>query len=236
MGWRVFPSSHVSLPPNSSEARPGFPSKHFGHFKSQDLSTLCRVDEEMLRKALGQPSHDASTLRVALIPDLKTIQWHHAREEFAAKELLNRNPEAKGAYVTTNEDEKAWCIWLRTYGNDDFGNTLHILRFCIQGEEQQLQGVENEALGDVEGQDKRKIRAGAAVLEAAQHEARTWNMKDVQMWNPSPLALLAAQAVEPSAQLIYRDKESISSLRWHGLDTENTPKIEWVGNEKYGWC
>lgn len=52
-------------------------------------------------------------------------------------------------------------------------------------------------------------------------------MKDVQVWNPSSLTMLAAREFEPAAQVIHRDEKSIASLRWHGVDPEERSKVDW---------
>ena len=174
--------------------------------------------------------------RVALIPDLKTIQWHHAREEFAGKEMLGRDPDIKGAHADCEDKSQVWCIWTRTFGSTEAGNTLNILRFVVEGEEE-IARYESEAGNnpiDPKSVDQAKLQSATAVLRAAQAEAARWNMKDVQIWNPSPLVVLAARNIEPTTELIDREDESIASLRWHG-EPEYRTNVEWISNEKYGW-
>ena len=172
--------------------------------------------------------------RVALIPDLKTMQWHHAREEFAGREMLGREPDIKGAYADCEDSSLVWCIWTRTFGSTETGNTLNILRFFIQGEEDIVRDESGATCNlTLKSTDRAKLHGAAAVLHAAQVEAAKWGMRDVQIWNPSPLLVLAARHIEPSTELIHRNDESIASLRWHGVPGE---EVEWVSNEKYGWC
>ena len=171
---------------------------------------------------------------VALIPDLITMKWHHAREEFAAMEMLGRWPDIKGAQVDCEDGSLVWCIWTRTFGTTEAGNILNVLRICIEGENSRLD--KSEAMGKItDFTDKAKLHGVAAVLHAAQVEAARWDMQDVQIWNPAPLIVLAARQIEPSTELTHRDDESIASLRWHGESEERT-KVEWVANEKYAWC
>ena len=183
---------------------------------------------------MGKPIPSHSKIRVALIPDAKTMIWHHAREEFAAKEMLGKDPNIKGAFVKTNAGDQVWCIWTRTFGSNEAGNTLHILRFVIEGEGLACTSETKHFVS--EPSDKAKVRAGAALLQAAQLEASKWDMKDIQVWNPSSLTVLAAREVEPAAEVTHRDEESIASLRWHGIHPEERSQVEWVCNEKYGWC
>jgi hypothetical protein len=162
------------------------------------------------------------------------MQWHHAREEFAAEETLGKKAEVKGACTTTDTGERIWCIWTRTFGSDEASNTLNILRMVYQGEEIcKSDGVD---LTSLDKSSQEKVRGAATVLIAAQHQAAEWNMKDVQIWNPTPLTILAAREIEPTSAVIHRHKDSIASLRWHGVDPEERSRVQWVCNEKYAWC
>lgn len=151
--------------------------------------------------------------------------------------MLGREPDIKGAHVDCEDASQVWCIWTRTFGSTKAGNTLNVLRFFIEGE-QDIVRDESEAgddLTDLKSTAHAKVDGAAAVLRAAQLEAARWDMKDVQIWNPSPLIVMAARQIERSTELIHRDDESIASLRWHG-EPEDRTNVEWVGNEKYGWC
>ena len=230
MGWHAFPSSHIALPPNGSY---GIPTKT-RYLLADDLPALCAGDEKRLEKEMAELQSSDSKILVALSPDAKTIQWHHAREEFAGNEMFGRDPELKGAYAKTEEGYQVWCIWTRTFGNDEEGNILHLLRFAIEGDQIARSDEKKIIIRDTSNQTR--IQAAAAVLRAAQIEAAKWSMKAVQFWNPTPLTILAAQEVEASSQVIHRDEESIASLRWHGVDPQDQSRVEWIGNEKFGWC
>lgn len=233
-GWEAFPSSHIALAPTPCEKETALSKAR--PLQAADLEKLCSLDEQSLRAYIASGVPHKKT-RVALIPDLQTMQWHHAREEFAGREMLGREPDIKGAHVDCEDTSQVWCIWTRTFGSTEAGNTLNILRFFIQGEEDTVRD-ESEAGGnstELKTTDQAKIHGAAAVLQAAQVEAARWDMKDVQIWNPSPLIVRAARQIEPSTELIHRDDESIASLRWHG-EPEDRTKVEWVGNEKYAWC
>lgn len=237
MGWSPFPSSHIALPPLSAPHHTYNPKFNTRPLHADDLPDLCSLDERWLRKSMTQQTTNPSSIRVALIPDIKTMQWHHAREEFTGKELLGRDPFNKGAHTKTSTGAQIWCIWTRTFGSETDGKTLNILRFVIEGEQvvRQNENEEEKDPQNLEPSDQEKVRAGAAVLRAAQREAARWDMKDIQLWNPTPLTVLAAKEVEPTSHVIHRDEESIASLRWHGVDADRN-KVQWVGNEKYGWC
>lgn len=233
-GWHAFPSSHIALPPVYGQDPAYLPTIATQPLYTADLAEMCALDEKMLREEIGRPTKSERNIRVALIPDVKTMVWHHAREEFAAKEMLATVPDIKGAYIKTSAGDQMWCIWTRTFGSDEAGNTLHILRFMIEGE-RLARFSETEPIV-LEPSDQAKVQGGAALLQAAQLEASKWDMRNVEVWNPSPLIVLAAREVKPAVQVIHRDESSIASLRWHGADPEERSKVDWVANEKYGWC
>lgn len=99
---------------------------------AEDLAELCKADELALKAKLESPIADPSRVRVALIPDANTIQWHHAREEFLAQKLLGRWPDIKGAIAERSAGERVWGIWTRTFSSEE--NTLNILRLVIEDE------------------------------------------------------------------------------------------------------
>ena len=222
------------MAPISSETKIADPG--IRRLRADDLEELCSLDEKSLRTHVAKDIFSKKTC-VALIPDLETMQWHHAREEFAGKEMLGREPDIKGAHARCEDGSQVWCIWTRTFGSTEAGNTLNILRFYIEGDEDTAR-YDSEAVGDLTDLkiiNHAKLHAAAAVLHEAQVEATRWDMKDVQIWNPDPLTVLAARHIEPTTELIHRDNESIASLRWHG-EPEDRTDVEWIGNEKYGWC
>lgn len=172
---------------------------------------------------------------VALLPNVATLAWHHAREEFIAKELYNRNPETKGALVEIAPGRRAWCVWTRVWTNpdDDDANTLHILRLAIEGDAAQDFAPASED-GVVNVQGSPVVDAIAALFAAAQREAAEWEMEAVEFWNPTSVVLAAARKIDAHSKVHEREKASICSLRWYGEgDGED---LQWVCNEKYGWC
>lgn len=233
-GWRAKESRHVALPAVGGEEN-GEGEDHglkVKELRADDLKSLCELDEQWLREKIGKFGKEGPDTRVALIPDVVTMQWHHSREEFAAKEVLGRWPDVKGALVDMRNAKKVWAIWTRTFGAKESGNTLHILRLVVEGEDEF--GVEEhvngtEINGDAPLTDE--VRGATAILKAAQREAGRWGMRSVQVWNPSQLIVKAAQSILHETKIVERDAESITSLMWYG-----SGEVEWVGNEKYGWC
>ncbi|KAL9043536.1 MAG: hypothetical protein Q9214_003280, partial [Letrouitia sp. 1 TL-2023] len=235
LGWECFPSTHISLRPTKGEAEDNSLSR-VSLLHSRDLAELCQQDEALLKANMKKYGKDMSRLLIALVPDVETMQWHHAREEFLAKELLQKSPDVKGALTKCKNGSRVWSIWTRTFGHDRAGNILNILRIV----------VENEALFGRQSVDTSNLSMAeptqdtvftiASVLRAAQLEAERWNMAAVHFWNPSPLSVLAAKVIEPSVTITIRDDDSISSLSRHRTKLKKGETVDWVVNEKYGWC
>jgi hypothetical protein len=204
---------------------------------ADDLEALCKIDEALIKKSL-QSRAKGSKIAVALIPDVDTIRWHHAREEFVGTELHGKSPKVKGAIVGTEEGKRVWCYWTRTWYNEDpsqsKGNTLYILRVVIEDD-----GSSSWERSDANpsSSDHKHDAAIAALFALAQQEAEEWKMEEVMAWNPSAATLAAAQKLYSSAKVIDRDLESIASLQWYpSHEGRIADLIDWVGNEKYGWC
>lgn len=198
---------------------------------AEDLPELCKLDEALIKKSLESRPKGSKTA-VVLIPDLETVQWHHAREEFVGQEVHGRVPKIKGAIVGDEVGKRVWCYWTRVWYNEDAsivkGNTMHILRLVVEDD---VLGSENM------GKDCGHAAAIAALLAMAQREAEEWKTEHVEIWSPSASALAGAQVLDKSAQVVDRDAESIASLLWYpeheGLAAD---QIDWISNEKYAWC
>ncbi|KAK8216456.1 hypothetical protein IWZ00DRAFT_259995 [Phyllosticta capitalensis] len=224
-GWEPFPSAHISLPPVANP-RHASVLPAVKELKAEDLAPLCAADEALLRKSLAQGAANGIT-RVALIPNVETIRWHHAREQFVGTEIYGRFPDIKGGVVGEKDGQRVWCYWTRMWSNPNKGeakgNTLHILRIVVEPD---------AAPASV-------VPAIAALLARAQSETDDWHMEQVDYWNPSPEVVAAAKMLDPEAEVVDRDSESIASLRWYGdLPAKGrlVDSVEWVANEKYGWC
>jgi hypothetical protein len=202
-----------------------------------DLEELCEIDVAAMRRSL-EIRPKGSKPAVALLPDFETAQWHFAREAFVGTEVHGKTPNVKGAMVGTEKGKRVWCYWSRMWYNNDpaeaKGNTMHILRLVIEDS-----SWEGTASNDTNGAsvDHSHDAAIAALMSMAQREAEEWKMETVQIWSPSAATVAAAQRLEPSAKVVSRDAESIASLLWYlEHDGPVAEKIDWVGNEKYGWC
>lgn len=207
---------------------------------SEDLEELCKVDEESLRSTMARSTMSDVDVRVALIPDVATMQWHHAREDFLSLRLCSRLPLARGASATTRDGRRAWCIWTRTFGPTRQENVLYILRLVAEAREEETptgNAVSGHSAETSDDENRDAIKhVISAILEQAQLEASDWGMASVEFWNPSALTISAAKELDSSVVLTDRDDESITSLRWHGKPLLASAKIDWIANEKYGWC
>lgn len=232
LGWAVFPSTHVSLPPKSDSDR-SFDLSSVEILASEDLGELCKIDEASLRATMAKPTSASVDVRVALVPDIATMRWHHAREEYLGETLHKRFPYHKGALAKTPDGRRVWCTWTRTFGATQDENVLNILRLVIEAED----GVGGPSIKPIVESDRDAMEnAIAAILEQAQLEAFNWGMKRVELWNPSPSTISAAKKIDPAINVVDRIDESITSLRWHGKPLPAGTKIEWIANEKFGWC
>ena len=233
-GYQVYPSSHVSLAPwpGSSSSRASLPPVR--PLSASDLPELCKIDEELLRKRITRTTNQ-SQQTVAIVPDYRTLAWHHAREDFVSKELYGQTSDIRGAITGSEPGHRVWMYWARMWYNTDpkspSGNTMHIMRLVVEDDTYDYSAATDAEVESSEHSETTK--AIAALLTAAQSEASRWNMGDVEIWNPTSATMAAARMLDPSAEIEHREKDSIASLRWYGDAAES---VEWIDNEKYGWC
>ncbi|KAL5330322.1 hypothetical protein ACEPPN_003849 [Leptodophora sp. 'Broadleaf-Isolate-01'] len=213
-GWATFPSTHFAFPPADSTSRTEVQPLTY-----PDITALCAKDEEYLRKELATAAQDGKT-HVALIPNHDCMQWHHMREDFVTSKIFGKSPTIKGA-ITGEEGSRVWAIWTRAfYGPlvSKSGNTFHILRLVIEDE------TDSE-------ENAKKLKS---ILQFAQAEAKEWQLNHVDVWNPSDTLKALVKRTGLESKYVVRDAESIASLMWYGEGS--TEDINWVANEKFGWC
>lgn len=232
--WLPFPSAHVSLPPDSHPQNNSLPRSR--PLYAADLAELCDVDLKLVRKKLSN-SANASKAVVSIVPDVETLSWHHAREEFVANELYGESPRIKGAIVGNEEGKRVWCVWSCFWYNSDpqnsKGNTMNVLRLVVEN----IEGVDPSAASE-EGvqiaKDSYVSAATASLFAAAQVEADKWHMGTIDIWNPTSATLAAAKKLDNNAHVVHRENDSVASLRWYGEGPAE--EICWVDNDKYAWC
>ena len=159
------------------------------------------------------------------------MRWHHAREEFLAKETTGQVPKVKGAIAKIGSGVKAWCIWSRVFSKNKDENVLYILRLGEESADDQG-GVH----GDEHTDNEERVGAIESCLRAAHEQAVEWNMLGgVQIWNPSSATVVAAKLIAPSSAIEHREMDSISCLKSY-KDYSGDGSMEWVANEKFAWC
>jgi hypothetical protein len=206
---------------------------------SGDLKTLCDVDIKILSESLKWTQRRTSKVAVVMLPDLPTLQWHHAREEFMGNELLGRRPDVKGAMVGGGEGRRAWVVWTRDWAEveGELLGRLYVLRLVVEGEEEEKKD------GEERGGEEERTKKIAALLHAAVKEAAEWKLKEVQIWNPSEAVVEGAKIGfdEGDIEVIEREVENVCCLQWVGGDYEakfgdtTFQDVTWVGNERFGW-
>lgn len=86
-----------------------------------------------------------------------------------------------------------------------------------------------------DGSNDDKVQDIAVLFAAAAEEAKSWDFTKIVAWNPHQAVQSAAALLEwEETELVHRESESITSLRWRGCADEG--EIEWYPNEKYEWC
>ncbi len=217
---------------------------------ASDLAELCDADEQLLRQSLSKPAPGKKT-RVALIPDAATIAWHHAREEFVAEELKRGKTQIKGAIIGDTPGQRAWIIWTRTVNGDpsskyDKDNKLDVLRIVVEEADDIVREDFVDLANVTESDNPQPIINGsgvgtqvqkiASLLVAAQREAAKSLLAEVHAWNPTPTVIQAAKLAYPEVgAVVHRESQSITSLKWYG-EGSALEDVDWIGNEKYGWC
>jgi GNAT superfamily N-acetyltransferase len=212
-GWVPFPSTHIALPP-AAQPHPTSVTK----LSCPDIAGLCELDEQYIRKRLENTKDDK--VYVAVIPSHDQMLWHHKREDFVCEKLFNRHPHIKGA-MAGEPGSRIWTIWTRAYYGPfvpESGNSLHLLRLVLEDESATTENAESMK----------------AILQLAQAEAKEWQLDAVDLWNPSAAVKQLVEMTGLENSFVDRQEESIASLMWYGEG--NSDGVEWLANEKYGWC
>lgn len=215
-GWPPYESCHLSFAPEAGGAARAA-ARPVGY---HELAELCSLDEKLLKARLSRPDPANPKTRVALVPDLDAILWHLMREDYMTTHIFGRTPTVRGG-IFGDVGRRVWAVWTRGYygglKRPDEGNTLHVLRLAFEDEEACDEAYLTEAVG--------------ALLALARHEAAEWKVNHVEMWNPSDKVRRLVDGTGVPHEFVDREKDSIASLMWYG-DGE----VEWVANEKFGWC
>lgn len=159
------------------------------------------------------------------------------------RELFPENlVRINGAIIGYPHDPDAWIIWCREWTGIDPRSgkpmgKLYILRLVVvHGKEKVYDRVYS----------KEKMIA-SMLLAAIRDGCGGWGINEVVIWNAEEEVLQAARGVfdgEGEVEIVDREAENICALSWLGAESEEGEKdkidarkdVEWVGNERYGWC
>ncbi|KAK3845949.1 MAG: hypothetical protein J3R72DRAFT_8159 [Linnemannia gamsii] len=208
---------HTILQPVSTDAQ-------LRELVDQDALLVRQDLEQRLAVALATfESQETETERfVAVTPEIRAIQWLHARAWFNASVIFSKNynpatieSSLKYGVRVPGSNNNQFVLWHHDFTDDN----LFILRWRLDSSSPAKEGEDLDAIA-------------LAFAEAAQEEAKKWKLSKVVFWNgDEALASLLGLKVQVR-------KDSIPSL---GL--LNTPypghtpaRLEWVLNQKYSWC
>ncbi|KAF8933958.1 hypothetical protein BGZ58_006026 [Dissophora ornata] len=189
----------------------------------ESLKTLVDRDAQLLRETLKQRVHEqkledavsattTTTTFVAVTPEIRCFQWFYARAWYNATEIwkFNQSQIQDGLHygIRVQGTHDQFALWHHDFTDDN----LYILRWRI----------------DSTNSKEEADRIALAFVEAAQKEAKKWNLSKIVYWNAdTALAKLLGLEVK------HRDHSipslgMVNSLR----DPQN---MKWVLNEKYSW-
>ncbi|KAI0550365.1 hypothetical protein F4679DRAFT_208741 [Xylaria curta] len=207
-----------------------------------ELEVLCRIDEDMVRKAMAMPSATMRKRRVTILPDIDHMLWHIRKEDFAVDSIFGKKAEAKGA-IAGSPGKRVWAVWARRYyrhpdedGENGNGNVLYILRLVVEGDDTANRPREEQVPSATEKYVDQAV-ALKAVLRAAQAEAAKWRLDYVHLWESSPLVQRLVGQSGLDVIYVERQESSIASALWFREDGGGVDEAPiWVNNERYAWC
>jgi hypothetical protein len=222
LGWKVFPSSHVSIPaidPSTTNGQNGTSSSHSEAtpLTKNDFPPLLEQDLQLLTFKVETTAFVTKKPAFAIIPDFQTLEWHHLRQSFMATKLYPSHPAPtiNGAISGGAVGSRIWIIFTRGYKDK-----MYILRLVVEEER-------------VTDENAQKL---ASVLRIAQQEAGEWELKSVAVWNVSEVVIGLFEKTGLDVEHVQREEESIASLMWYGEGNGGPEDVEWVANEKFAWC
>ncbi|GJJ77043.1 hypothetical protein EMPS_09402 [Entomortierella parvispora] len=213
LGWAPMRSDQMVIPTTHAVQKGAATTVTLESVSDASLAKITQLDAQLLRETLKtrvESSADSTTALVAVTPEPKCIFWLHARSRFVAQHIHTLD-EAGSRYQITDLGAKdtasdSFVLWF----HDLLEDQLYIIRWRV----------------DPKAKDTTAV--SAALVRAAQDEARKAKLAKVVIWNPD-------QSLSDVLGLPIEHRESaIPSL---GL-TPSSPgvPVEWVMNEKYSWC
>ncbi|KAF9961378.1 hypothetical protein BGZ72_003860 [Mortierella alpina] len=218
----ILPSMTLPAPPSATGStmttRASAKTVALETVTAESLKVLIEHDAQLLRAQLKEKLKERldtapsdRTTFVAVTPEVRCIQWLHARAWFNAKEIWKfQEPQIKdltlGVYVTGTTDQ--FVLWHHDFTDDN----LFILRWRIDST---TTSDESDTIA-------------LAFVKAAQQEANKWRLSKIVFWNGN-VSLANLLGLEVKSR-----HHSIPSLGLVKSD-QDTNNVEWVLNEKYSW-
>ncbi|EWC45396.1 hypothetical protein DRE_00795 [Drechslerella stenobrocha 248] len=233
VGWRPHDSSHISFPAQLPSSAPSA-AQAVKKIAKADLKAMCAADCIHIRRVASKTAFKQGVeARCVQLPTVEVIDWHHAREEFVGQYATTKAPTVKGAWAPIAQGaefppkagseglDAVWVIWMHDFAT----NKLIFLRLHVPP-------VTSANIDAVQSAMK-------ALMVAAVEEALAWGFKELISWNPDDVTEEAVKSVfgKESYNLVHRENDSIASLMWYDHGEEIEPEgVEWLVNEKSGWC
>lgn len=173
-----------------------------------NLRDVVARDALLLRKTLTaqlEKSTDGKMVLVAVTPEINCIQWLGARSKFLAQHALQLEQQIRVWGVKDTRSD-SFALWYHDLLHDE----LYIIRLRLDP-------------------SAAREHVARALIQAAQNEAKRWNVSKIVIWNPDPVL------VDLTRLEVKQRDSSISSIGFVSDPSLNTKDVEWVLNEKYGW-
>lgn len=242
LGWAPYTSSHYALNPISPDdyvqllhGVTGYDVAAVEELTRSDIEKKVCSETALAKtkQLLVNASKRVSNAQVSIQPAYSVFDYHFVREEFTSGHLITEQqkpagahfsfPTARGASVKVSDTITVSVVWSLTLYADPKEDTLYILHI----QHDQPSTPEEEA-GVVKGI--------AACLIRAQMEAKQWNTHAVKLWNATPIVEKAIAMIDPTSQIVHREKDHIASLQWYGQEGMSEEKPEWWMAERFSWC
>lgn len=223
-GWHPKDNEQLEIDTPAALALPT--SSYVSDVTDEMVPALAARDEELLRAELAQKQGSSDRIRVALVPDVPTFDWHFKREDTMQMHVVGKTPTVRGAIYENPEKPGArvWAIWARSrFSAEKDNGDFRFLRLVVEDKNKLS---EDELVNALKG-----------IFAVAGREAKAWGCCVVEMWNPSLeiRGLIEKRMPELGAKIVVREKTEIASLLWLGEGADGRD-VDWVANEWYGWC
>ncbi|KAI0202307.1 hypothetical protein F4808DRAFT_71959 [Astrocystis sublimbata] len=213
-GWKKVAAYQTSLswPPDLLVAdRRQLPSTR--PITNLEIPGLCDRDVKDVESRIDSLLPQLKELHLCVLPTANLITWLHDRSDFVGTKLKGAPPQSHGSICNSAD---CWLYWYHDFRK----GRLAVQRIRMPDETDRPHGS-----------------AVAAMLLDAIEEARTWDLAQVIIWEPSSLLLDAISLLRDiynvQSDTRARIDKSVSSIRWMHGDETTTTIVHF--NEFYAW-